>query len=84
MTYTDTLTKLSSARYADGKSMRAHISTMKELRERLAEMGNPINDESMTNSLHISVHPLLLITDLSLLRSWRLLAPPAKLYRSIT
>ena len=27
MTYTDTLTKLSSTRYADGKSMRAHIST---------------------------------------------------------
>ena len=31
MTYTDTLTKLSSACYNDGKSMRAHISTMKVL-----------------------------------------------------
>ena len=31
MTYTNTLTKLSSAHYTNGKSMQAHISTMKEL-----------------------------------------------------
>src|SRR5271168_4870543 len=57
MTYTDTLTKLSSARYADGKSMRAHISTMKELRERLAEMGNPINDDQFSAYIRASLTP---------------------------
>jgi gag-polypeptide of LTR copia-type len=56
-TYTDTLTKLSSARYADGKSMRAHISTMKELRERLAEMGNPINDDQFSAYICASLTP---------------------------
>src|SRR5271168_3495880 len=57
MTYTDTLTKLSSARYTDGKSMRAHISTMKELRERLAEMGNPINDDQFSAYIRASLTP---------------------------
>src|ERR1700678_1865649 len=57
MTYTDTLTKLSSARYADGKNMRAHISTMKELRERLAEMGNPINDDQFSAYIRASLTP---------------------------
>ena len=57
MTYTDTLTKLSMARYADGKNMRAHISTMKELRERLAEMGNPINDDQFSAYIRASLTP---------------------------
>lgn len=48
MIYTDTLAKLSSMRYVDGKSMRAHISSMKELKERLAEMGMPINDDQFS------------------------------------
>ena len=52
MTYTNTLTKLSSACYTDGKSMQAHISTMKELQECLAEMGNPINDDQFSAYIH--------------------------------
>ena len=57
MTYTDTLTKLSSARYADGKNMRSHITYMKELQERLAEMGNPINDDQFSAYIRASLTP---------------------------
>jgi hypothetical protein len=57
MTYTDTLTKLSSAHYTDGKSMQAHISTMKKLQERLAEMGNPINDDQFSAYICASLTP---------------------------
>ncbi|KAF4614684.1 hypothetical protein D9613_002816 [Agrocybe pediades] len=48
MIYTDTLAKLASMRYVDGKSMRAHISSMKELKERLDEMGNLIGDDQFS------------------------------------
>ena len=53
----DTLTKLSSTRYADGKSMQAHISTMKELRKHLAKMGNPINDDQFSAYICASLTP---------------------------
>ena len=57
MTYTDTLTKLSSAHYANGKNVRAYISTKKKLREHLAEMGNPINNNQFSAYIRASLTP---------------------------
>jgi len=55
MIYTDTLTKLSMLRYAKGKSMCAHISSMKELKERLDEMGSPISDDQFSVYIRASL-----------------------------
>ncbi|PPR01831.1 LOW QUALITY PROTEIN: hypothetical protein CVT26_008262 [Gymnopilus dilepis] len=57
MVYTDTLAKLSGMRYIDGKSMHVHISTMKELRERLTEMGSPISDDQFSAYIQASLTP---------------------------
>jgi hypothetical protein len=57
MTITDTLTKLASARYVDGNDMRTHISTLLELRERLAEMGHTLSDQQFSAYIRTSLTP---------------------------
>ena len=63
--------------------MRAQISTMKELREPLAEMGNPINNEQFSAYIRTSLTPDYqpLLTSITV---WLLLALLAKAYQSMT
>ncbi len=48
MTITDTLSKLASTHYVDGNDMRAHVATLLELWERLAEMGHSLPDQQFS------------------------------------
>ena len=43
---TNLLTQLQNSCYVEGKSMWEHLTKMTELKERLAEIGAPISDES--------------------------------------
>ena len=45
---TDMLSKLASTHYVDGNDMRAHITTLLELRERLANMGHALSDQQFS------------------------------------
>ncbi|KAF9254185.1 hypothetical protein L218DRAFT_886853, partial [Marasmius fiardii PR-910] len=40
----DLLTKLENIRYTDGENVRTHLTKMTKLREKLAQVGQPIND----------------------------------------
>ena len=55
MTITDTLLKLANTHYVDGNDMRAHITTLLELRERLAEMGHLLSDQQFSAYIHTSL-----------------------------
>ncbi|KAF5328063.1 hypothetical protein D9619_013649 [Psilocybe cf. subviscida] len=57
MTYTDTLSKLANSRYVDGENMRSHISSMQELKEKLAEMGTAIPANQFTAYIEASLTP---------------------------
>jgi len=57
MTITDTLAKLASTHYVDGNDMHAHIATLLELRERLAEMGHSIVDQQFSTYVRTSLTP---------------------------
>ncbi|KAF8219755.1 hypothetical protein L208DRAFT_1148438, partial [Tricholoma matsutake] len=52
---TNLLTQLQNTHYAEGESMRDHITKMTEVRERLAEMNMPVSDESFISYLHTSL-----------------------------
>ena len=63
MTITDTLLKLANTHYVDGNDMRVHVTTLLELRERLAEMGHSLSDQQFSayirTSLTAEYRPLL-------------------------
>ena len=52
---TNLLTQLQNTCYAEGESMRDHITKMTELREQLAKMNTPVSDESFVSYLHTSL-----------------------------
>ena len=52
---TNLLTQLQNTRYTEGGDMREHLTKMVEIKERLAEMGCPITDESLTSYIRTSV-----------------------------
>ena len=52
---TNLLTQLQNTRYAEGESMRDHISKMTELREWLAEMNTPVSNQSFVSYLCTSL-----------------------------
>jgi hypothetical protein len=56
-TIQETLNKLTNLRYTDGSSMHAHVGTMFEIRERLAEMGYEISDEQFATYIRTSLTP---------------------------
>ena len=47
----DLLTKLQNMRLSEGGNLRNHITEMKELREKLAEMGHPVDDLMFTSNI---------------------------------
>jgi hypothetical protein len=55
MFQTDLLNKLQTIRYAEGDDMRTHLGTMKGLRERLAETGAAITDDSFNTHIRTSL-----------------------------
>ena len=55
MTITDTLSKLASTHYVDGNDMRAHITTLLELQERLADMGHALSDQQFSAYVRASL-----------------------------
>jgi len=52
---TDLLTHLQNARYTEGDNMREHLTTMTEIKERLAEMNFSISDESFVTYIRTSL-----------------------------
>ncbi|THU85837.1 hypothetical protein K435DRAFT_924462, partial [Dendrothele bispora CBS 962.96] len=40
----DVLTRLQNIRFTEGQDLRAHLTTMKELQESLAQLGHPVDD----------------------------------------
>jgi gag-polypeptide of LTR copia-type len=66
---TNLLTQLQNSRYVEGESMREHLTKMTELKERLAEIGSPISDESfiayIRTSLSLAPNYRSLITTLT-------------------
>jgi hypothetical protein len=52
---TNLLTQLQMTRFTEGDSMRDHLSKMVEIRERLAELGCRITDDSFVSNIRMSL-----------------------------
>lgn len=55
MFQTDLLNKLQTIRYIEGEDMRTHLGIMKGIRERLAETGSTITDDSFNTHIRTSL-----------------------------
>jgi len=52
---TNLLAQLQNTRFAEGGNMREHLTSMTEIKERLAEMGCPISDEMFMSCIRTSL-----------------------------
>ncbi|RDB27836.1 Retrovirus-related Pol polyprotein from transposon TNT 1-94 [Hypsizygus marmoreus] len=52
---TDLLMRLQTSRYVEGDDMRKHLTDLTSLKERLAEIGSPLSDESFASYIRTSL-----------------------------
>ena len=55
MFQTNLLAQLQNTRYIEGNNMREHLTKMVEIKEKLAEIGKPITDESFLAYIRTSL-----------------------------